>query len=187
MRHKCISQLILVIVILSHTCTLAAQSTTVSLNQISEQVQNYMQKSRGWKHETADPPTPPGMKPSTDVSIHFWSSEKCLTAELRVGGKSYGTQPVPSRIKLAVDQSSSAIAARTRLSEFVMNDRKGKPGLFPVGDKGYVWRGSNVVFIKGRFTFWLSGGADLRVGDFSISQEFIQKLAQDIAAAIDAG
>ena len=169
MRRKCISQLVLLIVLMSHTFAVAAQSTPVSLNQISEQVQNYMQKSRGWKHHTADPPTPAGSKPSTDVVVHFWSSEKCFTAEVRVDGKDYGTQPVPCRIKLAVDQSSSAIAARTRLSEFAMNPYEGNPTLFPVGDKGYLWGGSNIVFIKGRFTFWLSGGVDLKVGDFSIN------------------
>jgi hypothetical protein len=56
----------------------------------------------------------------------------------------------------------------------------------PVGDKGYVWNGSNVVFIKGRFTFWLSGGFDLRAGDFTIDNEFKEKFAKEIAAAVDA-
>jgi len=40
-----------------------------------------------------------------------------------------------------------------------------------------------VVFIKGKFTFWLSGGLDLRVGDFTNNSEFIMKLAKEIAEA----
>jgi hypothetical protein len=66
-----------------------------------------------------------------------------------------------------------------------MNAREDKPTSFPVGDKGYVWGGS-IVFMKGRFTFWLSGTVDLNIGDFSVRQEFMEKLAQDIAAAVTA-
>jgi hypothetical protein len=167
MLHKWIPQLILLVALTNHPCELEPQSTPVSLKQVSDQVQHYMQKSRGWKHETLDPPTPPGVKPSSDVSIHFWSSEKCLTAELRVEGKSYGMHPVPCRLKLVVYDSPSPIEARTRLSSWVMNDREGDPTPLPVGDKAYAWKGSNIVFLKGRFTFWLTGGIDFRVGDFS--------------------
>lgn len=108
---------ILFVVLTIHPCVLAAQTKALSLEQVSEQVEGYIQKSRAWKHETALPPTPPGAQPSSDVSIHFWSSEKCLTASLRIERKSYGEQPVPCRFKLAIDQSSSAMSARTKLSE----------------------------------------------------------------------
>lgn len=176
---------ILFVALTIQPCILAAQTKALSLAQISNQVEAYIQESRAWKHETALPPTPPGAQPSPDVSIHFWSSEKCLTASLLIERKSYGAQPVPCRFKLAIDQSSSAMSARTRLSEFVMNTREAKPVPFAVGDKGYVWGGS-IVFIKGRFTFWLSGTVDLNIGDFSIQQEFMEKLARDIAAAVTA-
>jgi hypothetical protein len=176
---------ILFVALTIHPCVLATQAKALTLDQVSAQVEGYIQESRGWNHETALPPTPPGAQPSRDVSIHFWSSEKCLTASLIIDRKSYGLQPVPCRVKLAIDQSSSAISARDRLGNFVMNEREHKPVPFPVGDKGYIWGGS-IVFIKGRFTFWLSGTVDLNIGDFSIQREFMEKLARDIAAAVTA-
>ena len=185
MRQSLIPALILFVALSIYPCNLAAQKKSLSLVEVSQQVEDYIQKSRSWKHETALPPIPPGGQPSPDVSIHFWSSEKCLTASLRIEGKSYADQPVPCRVKLAIDQSDSAISARNRLGNFVMNEREVKPTPFPVGDKGYVWGGS-IVFIKGRFTFWLSGSVDLRIGDFSIQREFMEKLARDIDAAVTA-
>jgi hypothetical protein len=71
-----------------------------------------------------------------------------------------------------------------RLSNFVLNERSASP--VQVGDKGYVWRGSEVVFIKGKFTFWLGGILELRVGDFTNSREFMEKLAKEIADAAPA-
>ncbi len=185
MRLTFISLLILFVALTIHPGNVAAQAKPLTLDQVSKQVEDYMQKSRGWKHETALPPTPPGVPPSSDVSIHFWSSEKCLTAALVIRRKSYGELPVPCRFKLAIDQSSSAVAARDRLSKFVKDAREHKPTVFPVGDKGYVWGGS-IVFIKGRFTFWLSGNVDLNIGDFSIQREVLEKLAHDMAAALTA-
>ena len=184
MYQTSITLLVLLIVFLVDPSSLAAQSKDVSLQQISEKVQSYIEKSRGWKHETADPPTPPGSRPSPDVMIHFWSSEKCLTAEVRIDRKSYGAQAVSCNIKLAIDQSASAIAARDRLGNFVHNDRERNFTPLPLGDKGYLWNGSSVVFVKGKFTFWLSGRVDLAVGDFSITREFMDNLARDISAAI---
>ena len=172
--------------LLGHVYTVAAQSSSVTLNDLSEQVRNYIQKTRDWKHSVADPPTPPGSKPSTDVSINFWTSEHCLTVELQVDGKDLGTQPVPCRIKLAIDQSRSEIDARNRLSEFLTSVRDTNPTSLPIGDKGYVWNGSHIVFLSGRFTFWLSGTVDLRVGDLVINREFMEKLARDIATAVNA-
>ena len=183
MRQTLIPAVILFLTLSIYPRNLAAQIKASSLAEVSQQVEGYIQKSRGWKHETALPPIPPGGQPSPDVSIHFWSSEKCLTASVRIEGKSYEDQAVPCRFKLAIDQTDSAMSARARLSNFVMNEREVKPTPFPLGDKGYVWGGS-IVFIKGRFTFWLSGSVDLRIGDFSIQREVMEKLARDIDAAV---
>jgi hypothetical protein len=184
MRLKC--SLIVLSVLLAHAHTVAAQSSSVTLNDISKQVRDYMQKTRDWKHWLADPPTPPGSKPSTDVSINFWSSERCLNVELRVDRKDLGPQPVPCRIKLAIDQMPTEIEARDRLSRFLIDTRDSNPTSLPIGDKAYLWSGSHIVFLKGRFTFWLSGTVDLRVGDLVLNREFMEKLARDIATAVSA-
>jgi hypothetical protein len=181
-----LQQVILMSVLLGQAYAVSAQSSSVTLNDISEQVRNYIQKTRNWKHLTADPPTPPGTKPSTDVSINFWSSEHCLTVDLRVDGKDFGSQPVPCRIKLAIDQSPSEFDARNRLSRFVTDSRDTNPTSLPIGDKAYLWNGSHIVFLKGRFTFWLDGTVDLRVGDLLVNRDFIEKLARDIATAVNA-
>ena len=163
-----------------------AQSSSVTLNDIAKQVRDYIQKTRDWKHSLADPPTPPGSKPSTDVSINFWSSERCLNVEIRVDGKDLGTQPVPCRIKLAIDQSPSEFDARERLSRFLTDTRDTNPTSLPIADKAYLWNGSHIMFLEGRFTFWLSGTVDFRVGDLVINRDFMEKLARDIATAISA-
>lgn len=163
----------------------AGQAIPTDLDQVSKRVENYFsEKKAGWKHETAPPATPPGSTPSRDVVIHFWSSESCLTAELTLDGVSYGAKPVPCRIKLAIDQSPTATEARARLSNFARNQYGGNLMPVEMGDKGYVWNGSNIVFIKGRFTFWLDGGVDLRVGDFAINREFIERLAKEIEQSV---
>lgn len=152
------------------------------LERVSKAVETYLQKNKpDWRHETALPPTPPGRPPSPSVVIHFWTSEKCVTAELIIDGVNVGKHPVSCHIKLAIDQSDSAFAARERLARFASEE----PGAsaISVGEKGYTWRGGDVVFIKGKFTFWLSGGLDLRVGDFTNNSEFILKLAKEIANA----
>jgi hypothetical protein len=173
--------------LLSGASTLLGQSTAPELEKISGRVESFMrQKKPAWKHETALPPTPPGMPPSPYVVIHFWSSENCYTAGLSIDGTDYGSQVVPCRVKLAIDQTPSLTETRTRLSDFVHNQRGASPTPLQIGDKGYLWNGSDVVFIKGKFTFWLSGVVDLRVGDFTINKEFTQKLAKDIAEALDA-
>jgi hypothetical protein len=167
--------------------TAPPQTVAADLARASGGVEDYIrEKKPGWKHETVPPATPPGGTPSPYVVIHFWSSEKCLTAELKIDGVGSGPQPVPCRVKLAIDQSPTAADARARLSNFA-RDQFGE-SLTPVevGDKGYVWQGSSVVFIKGKFTFWLSGGADLRVGDFSINRGFIEGLAKEIAGSVSA-
>ncbi|HEX8161368.1 MAG TPA: hypothetical protein VF538_05820 [Pyrinomonadaceae bacterium] len=142
------------------------------------------EKKVGWKHETTPPATPPGGTPSRDVVIHAWSSEDCLKAELKIDGVSYGAKPVPCRINLAIDQASSTDAARARLDDFVRRQRSSSLVPLEMGDKGYVWNGTSVVFVKGRFTFWLGGGVDLHVGHFEINREFIERLAKEIEQSV---
>ena len=168
---------------------LAGQSPSHDLNPelsgVGKGIENYLRQKRPeWRHETVPPATPPGSRPSPDVVIHFWSSEKCLTAEVIIDGVSAGKHPVPCRIKLAIDRSESAAAARARLGDFVLSEPSASP--VTVGDKGYVWRGSEVVFVKGKFTFWLGGNLELRVGGFTNIREFIEKLAKEIADAVPA-
>ncbi|MBA3711278.1 MAG: hypothetical protein H0W76_02380 [Pyrinomonadaceae bacterium] len=164
-------------------CPIAGQSVDPDLARVSQNVENYFRQQRpGWKHESVPPVTPPGSQPSPYVVIHFWSSEKCLIAEVTIDDVSSGKQPVSCRVKLAIDQSPSAAEARTRLGNFVLEQRGARP--VSVGDKGYAWGGSEVVFVKGKFTFWLGGGLDLRVGDFTNNGEFMGKLAKEIADAV---
>ncbi|HEV2802564.1 MAG TPA: hypothetical protein VGW12_18980 [Pyrinomonadaceae bacterium] len=161
------------------------QSLAPDLAKVSKNVEGYFnQKKPGWKHEIVPPATPPGSQPSPNVVIHFWSSEKCLVAEVIIDGVRSGEQPVPCRVKLAIDQSPSASAARERLGNFVLDEKSASP--ITVGDKGYVWRGSEVVFIKGKFTFWLGGNLELRVGGFTNNREFMERLAREIAEAAQA-
>jgi hypothetical protein len=173
------------VVLASLSSSLAGQSLSADLDKVSKGVENHLRQKRPeWKHQTVPPATPPGSQPSPDVVIHFWSSEKCLTAEVVIDGVSSGKHPVSCHIKLAIDQSPSASAAYTRLSNFVLTERSASP--ISVGDKGYIWRGSDVVFIKGKFTFWLSGDVSLRVGDFTNDREFLEKLAKEIADDVPA-
>lgn len=164
---------------------LAAQSLRPDLEKVSKAVESHIQKHKpNWLHETALPPTPPGSQPSPDVAIHFWSSEKCVVAELILDGVNTGKHPVSCRIKLAIDQSTSPFAARKRLADFVRDERSAR--VISIGDKAYVWSHGDIVFIKGKFTFWLSGGLDLRVGDFTNNPAFIEKWAHEIADAVPA-
>ena len=175
----------LCLLLASAASPLVGQSLAPDLEKVSKGVENsFRQKRPEWRHETVPPATPPGSQPSPDVVIHFWSSEKCLTAEVIIDGVSSGTQPVSCRVKLAIDQSPSASAARARLSDFALHERSASP--VAVGDKGYFWRGTELVFVKGKFTFWLGGGLDLRVGDFTNNREFMEKLAKEIADAVPA-
>ena len=161
----------------------AGQTLRPDLEEVSRAVETYMRTQKpDWRHKTALPPTPPGSQPSPDVAIHFWSSERCVVAELIVDGVNTGKHPVSCRIKLAIDQSESAYAARERLANFVREERSAT--VISVGDKAYVWHPGHIVFIKGKFTFWLSGGLDLRVGDFTNNATFMELLAKQIAGAV---
>jgi len=185
MYQKFIPAYLLCLLLASAASPLAGQSLSPDLDKVSKSVvESLRQKRPEWKHETVPAAMPPGSQPSPDVVIHFWSSEKCLTAEVIIDGVSSGKHPVSCRVKLAIDQSASASAARTRLSDFVLHERSASS--ITVGDKGYIWRGSEVVFVKGKFTFWLGGGLDLRVGDFTNNREFMEKLAKEIAEAVPA-
>ena len=164
---------------------LAGQSLEPELDKVGKSVEGYFRQKRpGWEHSTAPPATPPGSQPSPNVAIHFWSSEQCLTAEVIIDGVSSGKQAVPCRIKLAIYYSPSASEARTGLSNFIFREQSARA--VPVGDKGYVWGGSNLVFVKSKFTFWLGGGLDMRVGDFTYNGEFMERLAKEIADAVPA-
>lgn len=162
---------------------LAGQLLRPDLEKVSKAVETYVQKRKpDWRHETALPPTPPGSQPSPDVAIHFWSSEKCVVAEVSIDGVNTGKHPVSCRIKLAIDQSTSPAAARQRLADFVREERSAT--VISIGDKAYVWSRGDIVFIKGKFTFWLSGGLDLRVGDFTNNAAYMEKWAREIADAV---
>ena len=162
---------------------LQGQSLRPDLEKISRAVEEYMQTHKpDWRHENVPPATPPGSPPSADVVIHFWSSEQCVVAEVIIDGSNTGKHPVSCRIKLAIDQSTSPATARDRLAKFVRDERSAT--VTSVGDKAYVWNRGDIVFIKGKFTFWLSGGLDLRVGDFTNNASFMEKLAKQIADAV---
>jgi hypothetical protein len=53
-----------------------------------------------------------------------------------------------------------------------------------VGDNGYILQSTQLVFVKGKFTFSLSGSVKLTVGDVPITKEFIEKLAKEIADSV---
>jgi hypothetical protein len=165
--------------------TAPAQTLAPELAQMSGRVESYIrEKKPGWKHETTPPPTPPGYKPSPNVVVHFWSSDKCMTAELKVDGANYGARPVPCMIHLAIYQAASAAEALRSLDDSITHDRGERFEPFAVGDKGYLRNGNAVVFVKGRFTFWLDGRVELSVGRFSIDCDFIERMAKDISDSV---
>lgn len=164
---------------------LTAQTLRPDLEKVSRAVEAHVQKQKpDWRHENSLPPTPPGSQPSPDVVIHFWSSERCVVAELSIDGVKTGKHPVSCRIKLAIDQSESPSVARERLAKFIAEERSAT--VIAVGDKAYVWNRGDIVFIKGKFTFWVSGGLDLRVGDFTNNAAFMEAFAKQIADAVPA-
>jgi hypothetical protein len=181
--HRKLLAIYLTLLLLSVTVSNAAQQTLLpELEKVSRAVETFVRKNKpDWHHKPSLPPTPAGSQPSATVAIHFWSSERCVTAELLIDGVNVGKHPVSCRIKLAIDQSESAFAARERLAKLVREEPSASP--IPVGEKGYTWRGGHIVFVKGKFTFWLDGGLDLRVGDFTNNSEFMEKLAKEIANA----
>jgi hypothetical protein len=69
-----------------------------------------------------------------------------------------------------IDESASATVADSRLSSFIHK----QSGLSPIslGDRGYIFERTQIVFIKGKFMFYVRGGVDLAIGEFSINKDF---------------
>jgi hypothetical protein len=163
-------------------CPTSGQSLSPELDTVTKSIENYFRQKRpDWKHESV-PPGPLGTPFSPTIVVYFWWSDKCLTAEVLIDGKSSGRQAVPCRFKLAITQSQSGSDTLAHLIQFVRDEPSASP--VAVGDKGYFWRGTDLVFIKGKFTFWLNGSLQLRVGDFTNNKEFIEKLAKEIADSV---
>jgi len=185
MCQKYILAYTLCLLLVPASSLLAEQSLAPDLDKISKSVENYFRQSRpDWEHKTVPPATPPGSQPSPNVVIHFWSSDKCLTAEVITDGVSSGERPVPCRVKLAIDQSPSAAAASARLADFAVEEQSASP--VSVGEQGYVWHGSDVVFVKGKFTFWVGVNLDRRAAGLTKNREFTEELAKEIADAVPA-
>jgi len=177
----CLSVLIL-LVGLSNS---AAQTQVLrpDLQKVGTAVETYFQKTKpDWRHESVLPATPPGGQPSPYVAIHFWAVEKCEIAERSVADAKTDKPPVSCRIKLAIYESDSASAALEGLTNFASKQRTATALL--VGDKGYVWRGENIVFIKDKFTFWLS--VDLRGRDHTKNMDLMKSLAKQIGDVVAA-
>jgi len=149
MHRKLLTILVLALLSCIASSNSSAQSLRPELEKVSSAVEAYVQKLKpDWHHKISEQPSP-------DVAVHFWNSEKCAVADLTIDGAHTGKHPVPCLIKLAIDQSASASAARERLVSFARDEPSATVIL--VGEKGYIWR-EGVVFIKGKFTFWLGGG-----------------------------
>ncbi|HKO98467.1 MAG TPA: hypothetical protein VJU86_15830 [Pyrinomonadaceae bacterium] len=180
LRHKYIRACVQCLLLAITPCWVAGQSLAPDLQVISDRVVSHVREEKPeWKHKTATPPIPPGGQPSTEVAIHFWTAEKCVTAEVVIEGASLGSHPVSCGIKLAIDRSPSASVALRRLTEFAISEPSAIT--VPVGDDGYAWRGSELVFIKGRFTFWFGVNMNMRVGNYTYNKDFLAKLAKGIA------
>ena len=171
----------LLVMMAATTYPIAGQSLSPDLDQVTKNIEGYFRQKRpDWKYETV-PPGPLGTPPSPKVVVYFWSSEKCVTAEVFIDDESTGRQPVACRVKLAITESESPLIVQNNLSRFVMTERSATP--VQVGDKGYLWHGTELVFIKDKFTFWL-GGLDLRIGNSANNDVFLKKLAKEIADAV---
>lgn len=179
--------LLVVLVLLIPSPELAAQTPTTELQQIVERVEAHMLRSRPtWKHETVPPPLPPGAPPSRDISIHFWSSDSCMQAEMKIDGVNYGVRPIPCRIKLTILEKPSVTELRESVREFLRSKSGADPKEVPIGEMGYLWSASDLVFTKGRYSFWINGVVTLRVGGFRIDREFTEGLAKEFAEAVGA-
>ncbi len=57
-----------------------------------------------------------------------------------------------------------------------------------LGDEGYLWGRSNVVFRKGKFTFWLSSviGNSYGHDQFDMKKEATESFAKDVVKALHA-
>ena len=166
------------------------QSAERDLERINEKLISYFrEKKPEWVHETTTPLAAPGSKPSSTVAIHFWAGKKCLAIEATIDGVERDDLPLPCKVKVSVLQAASPEKAEAEMKEFIGHEqlRKWKPIPLILGDEGYVWARSNVVFRKGRYKFYLSSFVNTysyQVDSFEIEQEVTVAFAKDVAQAV---
>jgi hypothetical protein len=175
---------------------LYGQSPAASdLDGVGERLVSFFRKERpDWEHNTVEPgPLPaPGSQPNRNVAVHFWRSDKCLMVSAVIDGKMQEGLPVYCTVKVAVYQFPSAEAARAYLGGFAERERPRKAPwtLRPLalGDEGYGWRMSNVVFRRGRFVYWLDSSVGNSYGrdQFELEKEATEAFAKDVARAAPA-
>lgn len=116
----------------------AAAQGPVDLNRLDDKLSHYVEsKMPGWSHRRGEP-----IKGSTNVLLEIWS--------------------FPNRqVNVAIIPQKSPDAGRALL-EFVKYARL-KEALKDLGDEAYAWgyELANVVFIRGRFSVYVSAGADI--------------------------
>ncbi len=131
------------------------------------------------------------MPPSRDVAIHFWSAKKCLTIDADINGIKRDNFPLPCNVKVSILQSSSTDKAEAEIREFIREEglRKWKPIPLNLGEEGYVWSRSNIVFRKGRYKFFLHTTVhnySYPVDNSEFEQEITKAFAQETARALSA-
>lgn len=163
------------------------------LDRVGERLVSFFKHWRpGWAHSTVEPAAAPGQQPSRNVAIHFWRSDNCLTVDAVVDGARRPELPVSCMVKVAAYQFPTAEAAREHLKGFVDIERSmRKPGALrplALGDEGYGWGRSNVVFRKGRFSYWLSGSVGNSYGhdQHELEKQATESFAADVARAVPA-
>ena len=163
------------------------------LDRVGERLVSFFKQWRpGWEHGTVEPVAAPGQQPSRDVAIHFWRSDNCLIVDAVVEGARRPELPVYCTVKVAAYQFPTAEAAREHLKGFVESERQKKtPGALrplALGDEGYGWKRSNVVFRKGRFSYWLSSSVGNSYGhdEFELQKQATESFAADAARALPA-
>ncbi|HEX8071933.1 MAG TPA: hypothetical protein VF546_18440 [Pyrinomonadaceae bacterium] len=167
-----------------------AQELDPELAGLGEQLVSRLRELRpDWTHDAVPPATPPGDKPSSTVAIHFWRSHKCLTAERDNKGTPEDV-PLACVVKVAVYLFDTREQNHKFLDDFIGRERlRGpKPTSIAAGDEGYVWGRGNVIFVKGRFMFWLDIGVQddvpgARLKSEATGQDVLQEFAKEIAAA----
>lgn len=169
-----------------------AQELDPALAELSEQLVSHLHEQRPeWMHDAVPPATPPGSKPSSTVAIHFWRSSKCLTAE-HDSAAGPRTVPVACNVKVAIYLFPTPADGRNYLKDIIGRERLSgpRPDALAVGDEGYVWGGNRVIFIKGRFLFWVDTNvqdnipADARLSLDAPSLNITKAFAKDVAAAV---
>ena len=166
------------------------------LDDVGERLVSFFKKERpDWEHNTVEPgPIPaPGSQPNRNVAVHYWRSDKCLKVSAVIDGENREGLPVACSLHAAIYQFPSAEAARAYLNGFAERERPRKTPwtlrALALGDEGYGWRRSNVVFRKGRFVYWLSSSVGNSYGrdQFELEKEATEAFARDVARALPAG